>query len=72
MQRRRNHNWSWRRIPAVRRHFYVYTLLLLGAVVGNQVKGVLFGLDEDSNSKASAAEVQRLQGMKEMTASLYH
>jgi|SoiMethySBSTD1v2_1073268.scaffolds.fasta_scaffold2920053_1 hypothetical protein len=62
---------SWRKIPAGRRHVYVYILLLLGAVAGNNFKNAMVGADEEDFA-ATGAEIARMQGMKESTQSLYH
>ena len=34
-------NYSWEEIPAMRRHIYVYLLLVLGAIVADSLSGTL-------------------------------
>lgn len=75
MQHRSNKRSSkqgWNAIPAGRRHIYVYTLLLLGAVVGNDIRGGLAAPPTDENLRSARAEVSRLEGMKETAVTLYH
>ena len=62
---------SWKRIPAGRRHFYVYSLLLLGAIVGDRSYDVI-AAGENEDMAAAQAEVARIEGMKESTLSLYY
>lgn len=65
---KRNRGSAWNRIPTVRRHVYVYTLLLLGAIVGNNVKNSIAGTDNDTITANAGA---RLAGMKSTADSLY-
>ena len=60
---------SWQRIPSARRHFYVYSLLLLGAIVGNNVKNVIAGPIE--NDSPVASDAARMEGMKQSVKELY-
>lgn len=73
MQHRKStREFGWNKIPAARRHFYVYTLLFLGAVVGNNVKNAITGpVEKDEPTAAMRAEVSRLEGMKDSAVSLY-
>lgn len=60
---------QWNKIPSARRHFYVYSLLLLGAVVGNNIKNAVVGpVEKDAPVAATAA---RVEGMKQSVKELY-
>jgi hypothetical protein len=64
---------GWTKIPEGRRHFYVYALLFLGAVVGNSLKNAITGpVPSDEPTAALRAEAARIEGMKDSVKSLYH
>jgi len=71
-ERKTTRELGWNKIPAARRHVYVYALLLLGAVVGNNVKNAFAGpVQDDQPTAALRANAARLEGMKDTAASLY-
>ena len=73
MQNRKNvaRENGWTRIPQARRHAYVYVLLFLGAVVGNDVMNAVNPTPSDEPTAAIRAEAARIEGMKESAISLY-
>ena len=52
---------NWKRIPRKRRHVYVYVLLLLGAIVGNNISHALSDPSENEASKDTPSHVESLK-----------
>jgi hypothetical protein len=59
---------NWSRIPRGRRQFYVFALLLLAAVVGNNIHRSMVASEAQDTPVSSA----RMQNMKSNTELLYH
>ena len=53
--------WKWNKIPRYRRHFYVYVLLLLGAVVGNNFTRAIADVSEDTAAQNTPSRMENLR-----------
>ena len=52
---------SWNRIPRFRRHVYVYALLLLGAIVGNNISHAFSDLSDDVPAQKGQSSIANLK-----------
>jgi hypothetical protein len=60
-RRKRRWDMKWSRIPRTRRHVYVYVLLLLGAIVGNNISQAISGASDDVSNGNARSQVGNMK-----------
>jgi hypothetical protein len=66
-KKHRKFRLEWNRIPRHRRHAYVYVLLLLGAIVGNNITRAIADVSEEAPANAPS----HMENVKDRTNLLY-